>query len=285
MWQSALSTVAPFTLPVLYAARKVSGDILSGHASFVVLNQDGWILTAAHVLKQAVAWEDAASATTAADRRREEIRQDSSLDKRARQLALQALPRTTSDSIHQAVTMWGLPGSRVTEMAILDELDLAAARLEPFNLPSVTMFPRFKEPTSCRPGTSLCRLGFPLQKIPVVWDDQRSAFSVPQTIPPCFFPLDGILARFEDLTFPAGEPTYRFPLRRIEISTPSLPGHSGGPIFDVRGVVWGITTHTTFYDLGVKTKVPQFWGVGAGAHSVAIIGMLQDRDIPVEVVD
>jgi hypothetical protein len=77
-----------------------------------------------------------------------------------------------------------------------------------------------------------------------------------------------------------------YPLRLFETSSPGLRGQSGGPIFDTKGVVWGIQSLTRHFPLGFEPTVPgkgvkehQFLNVGIGVHAVTIVGLLKKQGI------
>ncbi len=50
MFENAVSIAAQFTQPVITLARKYDGSVSGGVAAFMVLNPDGWFVTAGHVL-------------------------------------------------------------------------------------------------------------------------------------------------------------------------------------------------------------------------------------------
>jgi len=95
-----------------------------------------------------------------------------------------------------------------------------------------------------------------------------------------FFPNESILTRI--LLSPEKQPRY------IETSSPGLMGQSGGPIFDTRGIVWGVQSHTSHLPLGFSPPVPggqphqkehQFLNVGRGVHPAAIVALLKECGI------
>lgn len=55
MFASALQTVEKFVRPVVVSKRLYSGKVESGIATFIVVNEEGWILTAAHVFSDLIA--------------------------------------------------------------------------------------------------------------------------------------------------------------------------------------------------------------------------------------
>ena len=50
MFSNAYSIASQYTRPVIINKRLENGSVASGCATFIVLNAEGWILTAAHVL-------------------------------------------------------------------------------------------------------------------------------------------------------------------------------------------------------------------------------------------
>src|SRR5881296_3084054 len=49
MFVKAIEHVSKFTGPVVISSRTVGGKVTSGCGSFVLVNNEGWILTAAHI--------------------------------------------------------------------------------------------------------------------------------------------------------------------------------------------------------------------------------------------
>lgn len=137
---------------------------------------------------------------------------------------------------------------------------------------------------------SLCKLGFPFHSIEPTWDDGKKAFVLPPgAVPLPLFPIEGILTRF--VTVPATGPKPKYPLLYLETSSPGLMGQSGGPIFDVKGTVWAVQSHTTSYPLGFQANNKnlnhterehlshQFLNVGRGVHVATIIGLLEELGV------
>ena len=54
MFAIAYELVSKFTHPVLISIRYFDGTVESGLGSFVILNNEGWVLTAAHILDPAI---------------------------------------------------------------------------------------------------------------------------------------------------------------------------------------------------------------------------------------
>ena len=77
----------------------------------------------------------------------------------------------------------------------------------------------------------------------------------------------------------------------FETSSPGLRGQSGGPVFDVTGVVWGIQSETTHYPLGFSPKNAegqaehQFLNSGKAVDAETVCGFLDDNDISYETTN
>ncbi len=101
-----------------------------------------------------------------------------------------------------------------------------------------------KNADSVKPGTFLCRVGFPFPEFnnavyngltdDIEWSD-TSAINTPR------FPLDGMVTRHVGRD---GK------IIGIEMSTPGLKGQSGGPLFDPDGIVYGMQFETRHLNLG-----------------------------------
>ena len=50
MFSQCLQNVSKYTLPVIFSRRFYDGRIGSGCGSFLVVNREGWVITAAHIV-------------------------------------------------------------------------------------------------------------------------------------------------------------------------------------------------------------------------------------------
>jgi len=96
------------------------------------------------------------------------------------------------------------------------------------------------------------------------------------------------------LVDPAGiQSLLPFPIKYIETSSPGLKGQSGGPMFDVNGVVWAIQAKTLNLPLGFDAQVPgkkgqtehQFLNVGIGVHPSTLLGIFRSHNVNFELAD
>ena len=286
MFKQAYAIAREFTRPVVLSRKTVRGKCTSSIGAMVVVNEDGWIITAGHMLQQlndmAAEQDNIQQIKKAID----DIKNDESINAKTRKDRLSKLNKIKSSDTDRYSVWWGLDGLNAVDAGIIGAVDIGVARLEPFDKSWISQYPVFKDHTkNFDPGASLCKLGFPFHRIVPIWDDAKGAFELPAgAVPLPLFPVEGIFTRIIDLDVPNLSQS-KYPLRYIETSTPGLRGQSGGPIFDVQGNIWGIQCKTAHYHLGFSPEVPgtnrtqkehQFLNVGLGAHVETIPGSLQN---------
>ncbi len=296
MFREAYAKAKHYTRPVVGAARTVDGRCSSGIASFVVINKDGWILTAYHILKTLTAIREIQLKTQAYFESLASIEADAALSPKKAKAKINALglPPAPEDVRHCAV-WWGSNEAKLVDAGGIEEIDLGVGRLEPFDPASIAEYPVIKDATkNFDPGVSLCKLGYPFYEVPIAWDSTSNGFAVTAadlSFP--LFPIEGILTRF--VRDPSLQGRLPFPLAQLETSTPGLRGQSGGPIFDARGRLWGIQTATAHLPLGFepefmgangrKHRQQQFLNVGRGVHAETIEGLLNQLGVKFDVSD
>lgn len=274
MFANAVEIATHYTRPVIISIRFHDTTLESGMAAFVVVNDEGWIVTAAHLFR-AMQAHPAHKKEIAAHEAAKTILGKSK--KRAK------LPKRNPKWLTDFSYWWAGDGVGVRNIAADFDLDIAIAQLDPFDPAAIGAYPTFKDPaTPLRQGTSLCRLGYPFHEFEPTF--KGGTFELPRgALPAPRFPLEGIFTR-NVMKPPAKGGTPKF----IETSSPGLRGQSGGPIFDTDGVVWGIQSSTHHLDLGFsptttrgKTKVVehQFLNVGLGVHPEIVDGFLTAKGV------
>ena len=291
MFSKAVTVAAGYTRPVVISHRNAEGTCGSVIGAYIVLNRDGWILTAGHLLGILRQQQESAGRRAGFRENVIEFQRDLAADKRFRKQGVRTfhLPERSAVSNHSA--WWGVDGMALVEAKIRPSADLALCRLEPFDADSVPRFPVIKDPArGYSPGRSLCNLGFPLHRIEPRYDEKTNAFTLPPgSVPLPMLPLDGMFMRVIDKRAPEGADgeTCAF----IELSSPSLIGQMGGPVFDADAVVWGIQSHTVHYPLGFSPPIPgarkgqvahQFLNTGLAVHAAVIRRFLDDEGIGYE---
>jgi hypothetical protein len=279
MFANAYATAATFTKPLVISQLRHDGTCVGGAATFVIVNDEGWFLTAAHIFQE---WERLDQSRVRYRKRIADeaaIQADASLLSDQKRKRVRALGAIADEDIKDFSFWWGRDAVKPEDIRVLPGADLAVGRLRPFDAAWVTGYPTFKDPArDLRPGTSLCRLGFPFHEIKPTYDNGRFVLP-PGTFPMVFFPNEGLLTRFIEVN--AGPPRAAF----LETSSPGLRGQSGGPIFDQQGTIWAIQSHTGHLPLGFNPPVPggrpgqtehQFLNVGRGAHPQSNVDLLTE---------
>ena len=291
MFSKAVPVAAGFTRPMVISSRTTQGACSSTIGAYVVVNREGWILTAGHLLDIVRRHQESARRYQGYRGNVVEFHRDTAADKRFRKRGVRTFHPPAASSVRNHSVWWGVDGARLVEARLVPAADLALGRLEPFDPASIARFPVFKNPSrGYGPGRSLCKLGFPLHHIEPVYDEKTNTFTLPTgSVPLPMFPLEGMFTRVVNTRAPgSGEGD---PSPFIETSTPSLLGQMGGPVFDSEAVLWGIQSHTMHHPLGFHPPVPggpsghvehQFLNTGLAVHASVIRGFLDAEGIDYE---
>jgi hypothetical protein len=284
MFANAYEIATRFTHPVLIFLRFFDGTVEVSPASFVILNRDGWMVTAAHVLDVAFTGPQHLQQIAAYEEKVQAIQQNPKLKAAEKTRRIKQLPYDPKWITHWNYWWRGL--GEVEEFTMRKANDLFVARLKSFDATRVTGYPIIKNPAVLRFGTSLCKLGYPFSLLQATFDAATNNFDLPEnnrSLP--VFPIEGIFTR----SITAAPPEPNQPLvQYIETSTPGLKGQSGGPIFDTQGRLWGIQSHTKHFDLGFSPEIErngrkitehQFLNAGWGIHPQVLVDMLRELGV------
>ncbi|GGE12616.1 hypothetical protein GCM10011529_18750 [Polymorphobacter glacialis] len=287
MFRNACAIAREFTRPVILCRKTVSGVCSSSIGSFIVLNNEGWILTAGHIIDQLDKLVAEEKATRDHPTRLAAIKSDSTLSKKDKYDLIKALGKIMPDATERAAANWHFPGAVLTQAKRHGVVDIAVGKLEPFDPSWVTTYPVIKDPQKdFEPGASLCKYGYPFHTVVPSFDDAAGSFTV-EGDPLPLFPMEGIFTRGVNYVVPGGPPS-PYPLIYLETSSPGLRGQSGGPTFDVHGAIWAIQSQTHHLHLGFNPPIPggkngetehQFLNVGWGVHSTTILGVLAELGV------
>jgi hypothetical protein len=288
MFRAGCALASKFTFPVIICQRTISGKCAAGIGAYVLVNKEGWIATAGHVLKQFVEGIQSVERCRNHGSTEAAIRADVTIDEKERRKRLRALGYPKPDDVSQCAIHWsGSPTTiTVSNVSILDGVDLGIGKLEGFVPASGQIYPVFKDPSrDFDPGASLCKLGYPFHSISPTFDQVQQRFELPtDALPVPQFPIEGIFTRIAKVVVP-NAPDPGFPLLWVETSSPGLRGQSGGPTFDTKGTVWAIQCQTSHYDLGFNSKTPQFYNVGLGVHTETLFNVFDRNAVKYEMSD
>lgn len=269
-------------MPVIISKRYFDGAVESGCATFIILNDEGWIITCYHVIEPNLIKNKHNIELQEYNKKVKEVESDeqSASSKKKKIAKIKYNPKWITNISY----WWGANGCVLEEIKYDRLLDIAICRIKPFS--GISTYPTFKNPSNgMLVGTSLCRLGYPLHQVITTYDEKNNQFKIEKGVLPMpRFPLDGIHTRIMNLTHEKEGRTVKF----IETSSPGLRGQSGGPIFDVNGNVWAIQSNTRHFPLGFSPKINkgnkeieehQFINVGLGTHVEEITKFLDANNI------
>ncbi|HEY7585437.1 MAG TPA: serine protease [Candidatus Deferrimicrobiaceae bacterium] len=291
MFADACKLAIRYTYPVITARRYFDRTTECGCAAFIVLNDQGWIATAAHLLAADEALQRSCREISDYSGKILRIRKDSRLTHKEKQRRISGL-KTDPKWVTDVTFWWGSDGVRLREVRLLPEADLAVGRLEPFDPERFRPFPTVKNPACLDVGTPLCKLGYPFQRVNATYDGPGGGFRLAAgSLPTAGFPMEGIYTR----TLSAGRSSDgRYEIKFLETSSPGITGHSGGPLFDSRGTVWGVQSRTDMHSFRVKTRIPGkarsgdevlSLNLGVAIHPELIVSFLRDNDVRFRLSD
>lgn len=285
MFATACRNASRYTRPMIIRRRLFDRSVQCSCAAFVVLNEEGWILTAAHLWNAYLQYLEDAGKIAAYERQVREIREDASLNYEQKHERIERLPADRRWLTHISY-WWGRDGIQLRESKLLPDGDLILGRLDPFDPTEDAVYPVIKNPSRLDIGTSLCKLGYPFYRIEATFDEGTQSFEFARgTEHPVRFPVEGIYTR--DLR---GGKSHdgRYEIKFLETSSPGILGQSGGPIFDTKSSLWGVQSRTDMYPLRPRTGIvpdpideggPAYYSVGVGIHPELLITFLKDHDI------
>lgn len=236
MFINAIKTNKEYTRP-LYGGIKLLGsdNIISSISTYIVVNDEGWILTCKHVAEQIINSENLKDLFT----EYKTIQNEKELQRFKQKYGI------TNDDIISQINIFvnTFEGGHISKIILSKDLDIALIKWEDFENISVTKYPKFSNSTP-EIGQSVCKLGFAFIEDDYFYYDSTSKeikkykekdLNVP------FFPLDGIVTRHINVSDKENG--------MFETSTPGIRGQSGGPIFDESGTILGMQSATRHLDL------------------------------------
>jgi hypothetical protein len=286
MFAKAYALARCFTNPVIISMRFYDRSVECTGGAFVVLNDEGWIITAAHIWESFLAFQKHTRELKAYKQQLEAIEQDQRLTTKQRNKKLRQI-KPNSRWITNHSFWWGWDGVTIKDVKALPPGDILIGRLEPFDQTMVRTYPIIKDPSKgLNIGTSLCKLGYPFHRLEASFDETKDMFVLaPGVVPLPLFPIEGIYTRN---AISGRSKDKKYEIKFLETSSPGLRGQSGGPIFDTNGTVWAIQSRTHHFPLGFSPRVKkngkeveenQFLSVGLGVHPELIVAFLKDSGI------
>lgn len=286
VFQAGLEAAKKYTYPYAGLRRKHDGTVFSTVAAFIVVNAEGWCITAKHVFDEIARADHSIAGAASIDGALQTMRGQQGGNAKQRTREIHKLERQKADSLSSHAEIWAAGadwesvGSRAVDVRLHPMADLAAFRLDPFTPAPDCAYPVLRS-DSLTPGVSVCRIGFPWHAVDAEFENNN--FDVKAGFPAPLFAIEGIVSRFGVEETPDGsKATY------IQTSSPGLRGQSGGPLFDVDGRLCGLQSSTIHLDLGFdatyeregqKRVERQFLNVGQAVHVDDIASFLKSQGV------
>jgi len=289
MFAKAYAMASQYTQPLIISTRLFDKTVECALGSFVIINSEGWIATAAHVFQAGTTFQQNAPEIEAYKQQISGIQQDNKLNDRQKKKAI-AKTKVNPKWVTNYSLWRGRDDFRIEDVKFLPEADLAIGRLVPFDPNYISEYPTLKNPLNLLPGTSLCRLGFPFHNVKSTFNENTGGFLLDNGVLPVpRFPIEGIYTR-NLMVKPSANGNYN--IEFLETSSPGLRGQSGGAIFDVNGTLWSIQSSTQHLYLGFNPKIQtngkeieehQFLNVGWGVHPETLVGFLKENGVNINL--
>jgi hypothetical protein len=186
MFSKAYDMANKYTRPVMIFKRLENRSIGAGVATYLLLNKDGWALTAAHVMMDTIAAQQHTKERAEYQATVHQIENNPLFSTGKKKHEINQLKKN-SEWITNISYWWGVDGVNATTIHFDQERDLAAVKLFGFENLKINEFPTFAVPPlppisdlepGPGPGTSLCRLGFPFHMVTARFDDSTQQFRV-----------------------------------------------------------------------------------------------------------
>ena len=132
MFSQAYDIASIYTQPVLISNRTFNGEVKSGLGSFVIINDEGWIITAAHILNSLIAFQKHSIEIQDYNNKILDIENDPKLSSKAKSNKKKKI-RPNSKWIINSSHWWGHDNHKINQFNIFNENDIAIGQIENYN--------------------------------------------------------------------------------------------------------------------------------------------------------
>lgn len=288
MFRKAYAIASQFTFPLIVSSKYFDGRVECGIGAYILLNETGWILTAAHMMLNMLKAQEDLIKISEYNQKKIVLENNYAIDSKAKTKKIARLYKDNNWIINQSY--WWAKDDYEIDNCILDQYkDIAIVHLSNYMELPGQIYPRFLSTSENNIGESVCKLGFPLHEVNATYDVSNNRFVLaPNTVPVPRFPLEGIIARFNYIIDESGKQ-----IKHIETTSPGLRGQSGGPIFNTNGEVYAMQIRTNHYNLGFNPSIKingkriteyQFLNTGLGISSEEIISFCKDNNVKINSI-
>ncbi len=289
MFVDAIERVDTFTRPIHSIIRLYGhSEIIPGSATLFFVNEEGCAITCKHVAELIAGADEIYHNYTRFLAERAPLRRERNSEELIKHLEKRynlqpgAMIRIRNNFLNCVDQFSKL------DIDLHPTQDLALLRFRNYNRALYRGYATFlRDSSRIKAGRSLCRLGYPFPEFTNFQFNTNTddiEWTTTGRIHTPRFPIDGIVTRLMgDASDVVG----------IEMSTPGLRGQSGGPLFDARGVIYGMQSATRHLHLGFdienrdvlvnnrKTRVSNypFLNVGQCVHVDVIKKFLRERGV------
>jgi hypothetical protein len=161
MFAKACTIARQFTFPIIISNRTANGKCASGIGTYVIINEEGWFITAFHIIAQLNQLGISNNEYKDTLSKREEIENNQDYKKHVKMQMLNNL-KIQPTSITNFSVFLGWKDLTIGDVFAIPEADIAVGKLLNFKKEMVKTYQKFMDPKEpMDQGTSLCKLGFP----------------------------------------------------------------------------------------------------------------------------
>jgi len=251
MFKTAIEKVGGFTRAIHFISNNYgSKEILPGAATLFFVNEEGVAITCKHVSSLLRQSGEISNKYAAFLEEKKQLTISGSYNKKLKELKAR-YGYDNPDSNCQFLSQFVDCADHIATIDITEHptADLAILTLKGFTNKLYNGYAVFaKNSNELQPGLFLCRLGYPFPEFSNFFyneEEEKISWSS-QPTKTVRFPIDGMVTRH--IASKDGK------ILGIELSTPGLMGQSGGPLFDDKGLIYGMQSMTNHLHLGFDMK-------------------------------
>src|SRR5690348_1919975 len=133
MFAAAYGIATGFTRPVIISRLRVDGTCDAAIGSFIVVNNEGWILTAAHIIEEGTKSTASQAAYKEYLAEREAIENSKALLLEQKKKKLRKMAPFDPRGVQQFSYWWSWDNATIKDVKVLAGADVAVGRLDPFD--------------------------------------------------------------------------------------------------------------------------------------------------------